>query len=97
MGKVLLEKSVEVDGYDAGPDVSPETSLEARRRASGRVDVRRPLIGRVPAALILGRRMADLGVVPRPGFVVNHRPAQTVVKQRATSYIFVPDGIENRL
>jgi len=56
-------------------------------------------------ALILGRRMADLGIGPwgeepafhAPCFVVTHRPAETIVKKGGTSYIFVTDGIEAAL
>jgi dihydrofolate reductase len=56
-------------------------------------------------ALILGRRTADLGIGPwgeeptfhAPCFVVTHRPAETIVKQGGTSYIFVTDGIEAAL
>src|SRR5215213_5916694 len=55
--------------------------------------------------LILGRRMADLGIGPwgeeptfhAPCFVVTHRPAPTIVKKGGTSYIFVTDGIEAAL
>jgi dihydrofolate reductase len=45
--------------------------------------------------------MADLGIGPwgeeptfhAPGFVVTHRPAETIVKQGGTSYIFVTEGV----
>jgi dihydrofolate reductase len=55
--------------------------------------------------LILGRRMADLGIGPwgeeptfhAPCFVVTHRPADTIVKKGGTSYIFVTDGPEAAL
>ena len=53
-------------------------------------------------ALIMGRRMADLGIGPwgeeptfhAPCFIVTHRPAETIVKKGGTSYIFVTEGIE---
>jgi dihydrofolate reductase len=56
-------------------------------------------------ALIIGRRMADLGIGPwgdeptfhAPVFVVTHRPAETIVKSDGTSYIFVTEGIEHAL
>src|SRR5918999_5696560 len=56
-------------------------------------------------AVIIGRRMADLGIGPwgeepvfhAPCFVVTHRPAETIVKRGGTSYIFVTEGIENAL
>ena len=52
-------------------------------------------------ALIIGRRMADLGIGPwgeeptfhAPCFVVTHRPAETIVKKGGTSYVFVTEGI----
>lgn len=115
MGKVLLEMSVAVDGYIAGPDISPEMPLgrEGERlhewmfagRSSAESQRFETDHFRGIGALILGRRMADLGIGPwgdeptfhAPCFVVTHRPAQTVVKQGGTSYIFVTDGIENAL
>jgi hypothetical protein len=53
-------------------------------------------------AVILGRRMAGLGIGPwgeeptfhAPCFVVTQRPAETIVKKGGTSYSFVTDGIE---
>jgi dihydrofolate reductase len=53
-------------------------------------------------AVIIGRRMADLGIGPwgeepvfhAPCFVVTHRPAETIVKKGGTSYIFVTEGID---
>jgi dihydrofolate reductase len=56
-------------------------------------------------ALIMGRRMVDLGIGPwgeeptfhAPCFVLTHRPAETIVKKGGTSYIFVTDGIEAAL
>ena len=46
--------------------------------------------------------MADLGIqhwgeeptYHAPVFVVTHRPAETIVKQGGTSYIFVTEGID---
>ena len=115
MGKVLLEMSVAVDGYVAGPDISHETPMgrDGERlhewmfagRSSAESQHFETDHFRGIGALILGRRMADLGIGPwgdeppfhAPCFVVTHRPAQTVVKQGGTSYIFVTDGIENAL
>ena len=56
-------------------------------------------------ALIIGRRMADLGIGPwgeeptfhAPVFVVTHRPAETIVKEGGTSYVFVTEGIDAAL
>ena len=52
-------------------------------------------------ALIIGRRMADLGIGPwgeeptfhAPVFVVTHRPAETIVTKGGTSYAFITQGI----
>jgi dihydrofolate reductase len=115
MGRMLLEMSVALDGYVAGPDITTASPL-------GRDGERLHewmFAGRSPAesqrfetdnfkgigALILGRRMADVGIGPwgeeptfhAPCFVVTHRPAETVVKKGGTSYIFVTDGVENAL
>jgi hypothetical protein len=46
MAKVLLEMSMSLDGYVAGPDVSGGGVYGARRRASARMDVRGPVGGR---------------------------------------------------
>jgi dihydrofolate reductase len=56
-------------------------------------------------ALIIGRRMADLGIGPwgeeptfhAPVFVVTNRPAETIVKAGGTSYRFVTSGIDDAL
>ena len=115
MGKVVLEMSMSVDGYVAGPDVGPEVPMGR----GGEALHEWMFAGRSPAeserfqtehfatvgALILGRRMADLGIGPwgdeptfhAPCYVVTHRPAETIVKQGGTSYTFVTDGVEAAL
>ena len=55
-------------------------------------------------AVIIGRRMADLGIGPwgeepvfhAPCFVVTHRPAETIVKKGGV-HIFVTEGIDAAL
>ncbi|QYJ15578.1 putative protein YyaP [Rubrobacter xylanophilus DSM 9941] len=112
MGKVLMEITMSLDGYVAGPDVGPdevmgrggerlhewmfagESSDDTDRRETDH-------FGNV-GALIMGRRMVDLGIGPwgeeppfhAPCFVVTHRPAETIVKKGGTSYIFVTEGID---
>jgi dihydrofolate reductase len=115
VGKVLMELSMSLDGYVAGPDISPEAPLGRggerlhdwmftgkSAAESNRFETEHfSTIG----ALILGRRMADLGIGPwgedptfhAPCFVVTHRPADTIVKKGGTSYIFVTDGPEAAL
>jgi dihydrofolate reductase len=114
-GSVLVELSVSLDGFVAGPNV----------------DVDRPLgdggdrlhdwmfSGRTPeeaeafevesfanvGALVMGRRVFDVGVGPwgdnptfhAPCFVVSHRSAARLKREGGTSYTFVTDGIESAL
>jgi dihydrofolate reductase len=115
MGKVLLEMSMSLDGYVAGPDVSPDAPLGrggellhewmfAGRSAAESQSFETDHFSSV-GALIIGRRMADVGIGPwgdeptfhAPVFVVTHRPAETIVKRGGTSYIFVTEGIEHAL
>lgn len=115
MGKVLLEMSMSLDGYVAGPDVSPEEPMGrggellhewmfAGRSAAESRSFAADHFSSV-GALIVGRRMADLGIGPwgdepvfhAPVFVVTHRPAETIVKRGGTSYTFVTEGIERAL
>lgn len=113
--KVLLELSVSLDGYVAGPDVSPEDPMGR----GGEVLHEWMFDGRSAAesqsfetdhfasigALIIGRRIADLGIGPwgeeptfhAPVFLVTTRPAETIVKKGGTSYVFVTEGIEYAL
>jgi dihydrofolate reductase len=115
MSKVILELSLSLDGFVAGPDVSPQRPLG---RGGERLH-EWMFAGRSPAesrrlenehfsgigALILGRRMADVGIGPwgeeptfhAPCFVVTHRSAETIAKRGGTSYIFVTGGIEAAL
>jgi dihydrofolate reductase len=104
-----------LDGYVTGPDVSPQEPMgrggeglhdwmfagrsdaEAERFATDR-------FGGV-GAVIVGRRMADLGIGPwgeepvfhAPVFVVTSRPAETIHKRGGTSYTFVTGGIDEAL
>ena len=115
MSKVLLEMSVSLDGYVTDPDVSPE---EPMGRGGERLH-EWMFEGRSPAeseqyeidhfrdigAVIVGRRMADLGIgywgdeptFHAPVFVVTNRPAETIVKAGGTSYRFVTNGIDDAL
>jgi dihydrofolate reductase len=115
MTKVLLELSMSLDGYVAGPDVTPEAPMgrggEALhewmfdgRSAAESQSFETDHFASV-GALIIGRRMADLGIGPwgeeptfhAPVFVVTTRPAETIVKKGGTSYVFVTEGIEDAL
>jgi len=115
MGKVLLEMSMSLDGYVAGPGVNPDEPMGRGGEAlhdwmfagKSAADVRSFQTDkfRGVGAVIVGRRMADLGIGPwgenppfhAPVFVVTHRPAETIHKEGGTSYVFVTDGIEHAL
>ena len=114
MSKVVLEMTVSLDGYSAGPDIGPDEPL-----GRGGEQLHDWMFGGTPAeaealqmekfanvgAVIVGRRMADLGignwgdepVFHAPVFVITHRPAEAIVKDGGTSYTFVTDGIEAAL
>jgi dihydrofolate reductase len=115
MAKVILEMSMSLDGFTTGPDVSEEEPMgrggerlhewmfegrsdeEAERfQVEKFEDVR---------AVIVGRRMADLGIVhwgDEPPFhcqvfVVTNRPAATIEKTGGTSYTYVTGGVDEAL
>jgi dihydrofolate reductase len=112
MGKVLMEITMSLDGYTTGPEVSAEAPLgrggerlhEWMFAGKSAADSERWLTDRFSTigAVIIGRRMADLGIGPwgeepvfhAPCFVLTHRPAETIVKKGGTSYIFVTEGID---
>jgi dihydrofolate reductase len=112
MGKVLMEITMSLDGYTAGPGVSAEEPMGrggealhewmfAGKSATDIEAFQMTLFGGV-GAVIMGRRMVDLGIGPwgeeppyhAPCFVVTHRPAEKIFKKGGTSYIFVSEGIE---
>ena len=115
MPKVLLEMSMSLDGCVTGPDVGPDEPMgrggerlhdwmfEGRSGSESEAFLIEKLkdIG----AVIVGRRMADLGIVhwgeePTfhcPVFVVTNRPAETIEKAGGTSYTFVTGGIDEAL
>lgn len=112
MGKVLMEITMSLDGYTTGPGVSAEEPfgrggeclhdwMFAGKSAAEVEAFMTDSFGGV-GAVVMGRRMADLGIRPwgeepvfrAPCFVVTHRPAETIVKKGGTSYNFVTEGIE---
>ena len=115
MGQVLLELSMSLDGYIAGLDVTPDSPMGAGgealhewmfdgRSAAESQDFEAEHFRDI-GALIIGRRMADVGIGPwgeepsfhSPVFVVTNRPTTTIVKLGGTSYTFVTDGIDDAL
>ncbi len=115
MSRVLLEMSMSLDGYVTGPDVSDEEPLGRGGEAlhewmfAGRSpDAAREWLTEQFSgigAVIMGRRMVDLGigfwgdepVFHAPCFVVTHRTAETIEKQGGTSYVFVTGGVTEAL
>jgi dihydrofolate reductase len=115
MSKVRLEMSVSLDGFVTGPDVGPDEPMGrggeqlhdwmfAGRSATEVEEFMRARFSEI-GAVIVGRRMADLGIgawgdepaFHAPCFVITHRPAEKIVKKGGTSYVFVTDGIEAAL
>src|SRR5215211_5746669 len=112
MGKVLMEITMSLDGYVAGPDVSPNEPMGRggedlhewmfAGKSAADIEAFQTTLFSGVGAVIIGRRMVDLGIGPwgeeppyhAPCFVVTHRPAETIVKNGGTSYIFVTEGIE---
>ena len=115
MPKVLLELSMSLDGYITGPGVSPQEPMGRGGEGlhdwmfAGRSDAEAERFATERfagvGAVIVGRRMADLGighwgeepVVHAPAFVVTSRPAETIARQGGTSYTFVTGGIDEAL
>ena len=115
MTRVIVELSMSLDGYVTGPDVSVEEPMGRGgeqlhdwmfegRSEEELENFQRDHFGGV-GAIVLGRRMADLGIVHwgdepafhAPVFVVTHRPAETIVKAGGTSYAFVTSGTDDAL
>ena len=115
MSKVVMEMSISLDGYVTGPHVRPEEPMGDggerlhewmfAGKSQAEVETFQNAKYSEIGALIMGRRMVDLGIGPwgeepafhAPCFVVTHRPAETIVKEGGTFYIFVTDGIEAAL
>jgi dihydrofolate reductase len=113
MGKVLADHSISLDGFSTGPNVRMDNAMGDGGEAlhewmfhpgseSGhRADVLDDLFGST-GAVVVGRRMFDLGEKPwgdnpafhRPVFVVTRRPKALVTKQGGTTYTFVTEGLE---
>ena len=115
MPKVLMELSMSLDGCVAGSDVSPDEPMGRggeelhewmfAGRSAGEVQHFQTDHFSTIGSVIVGRRMADLGIGPwgdepvfhAPVFVVTNRPAETIAKKGGTSYVFVTGGIEETL
>jgi dihydrofolate reductase len=115
MSRVVSELSMSLDGYIAGPGVTFEEPLGrggeqlfdwlyAERSADRAQEFEVEYYSRV-GALIIGRRMADVGIehwgdnptFHAPCFVLTHRPHAPIIKEGGTTYTFVTDGLEAAL
>ena len=116
MSGVIAEVSVSLDGCIAGPNVAVGIGMgDGGERlhewmfpadgAAGSSDEVRVETLRTSGAVVMGRRMFDVGLEPwgddppfhMPVFVVTHRAGAPLVKQGGTTYHFVTGGIEPAL
>lgn len=112
MGKVIADQSISLDGFSAGPNVGVGNGMGdggeqlhawmfsegdgAAVNAGAREDTPFNLLQR-SGAVVVGRRMFDVGVEPwgenppfhQPVFVVTHRAGDPIVKEGGTTYTFV--------
>jgi dihydrofolate reductase len=107
---------VSLDGFIAGPNVSVENGMgdggerlhewmfPADGSAPRIAEAREEMFGS-SGAVVMGRRMFDVGLKPwgenlpfhMPVFVVTHRAGDPLVKQGGTTYHFVTGGVERAL
>jgi dihydrofolate reductase len=108
MAKVILDVSMSLDGFAAGPNVRPEEPMGDGGedlhtwREGGEIDARvnQDLDGAI-GAVVIGRRTFDLGQKPwggtpwpgTPSFVVTHRPQEELQADNGGTFAF--DGLEN--
>ena len=115
MGKITAFMSMSLDGFITGPNVRMNNPMGdggeklhdwmfSGKTESEAIEFQERLF-KPTGAVVMGRRMFDLGVEPwgdnpvfhAPVFVLSHRPKETVVKQGGTTYTFVTDGAESAL
>jgi dihydrofolate reductase len=120
VGKVIADQSMSLDGFSAGLNVRIGNGMGdggealhewmfsegdgAEINASVREETPFNLLQR-SGAVVVGRRMFDVGVEPwgenppfhQPVFVVTHRARDPIVKQGGTTYTFVTDGLDATL
>ncbi len=109
MSKVFADQSLSLDGFSTGLNIRMDNPMgdggerlhEWQFREGVRAEVLEDLFGST-GAVVVGRRMFDLGEKPwgdnppfhRPVFVVTYRPKAMVTKQGGTTYTFVTDGLD---
>ena len=106
MGKVVLDKTMSLDGFIAGPndDVTRLFEWYGGKPTEVLRDLGDPL--KTTGAVVMGRRSFNLidnpngwvtpdgTALPWPVFVLTHQPQEKVTKG-ATTFTFVTDGIES--
>lgn len=115
--KVIADQSMSLDGFSTGPNVGIGNGMgdggdrlhewmgwddggPAARAGLGGDLTPFDLLGR-SGAVVLGRRMFDVGEEPwgddppyhQPVFIVTHRPKAPIVKKGGTTYTFVTGGV----
>lgn len=102
--KVILNFSMSLDGYAAGPEISMAEPMGIGGERlhdwmfNGSQNVEQAKVG----AVVLGRRTYDVGVphwggdtpYPAPSFVVTHR-AEPKRQMKTNAFTFVTDGVES--
>ena len=114
MSKVVADQSISLDGFSTGPNVVAGNTLgDGGERLhewmfrdegpTGRDAQVRDELFKTSGAVVMGKRMFDLGVQPwgddppfhMPVFVIAHVAREPLVKNRGTAYTFVTHGIED--
>src|ERR671930_823358 len=106
MGKVIADQSVSLDGFSTGPNVGPGNGMGdggelLHEWMHGRYTEGPEKLFEHSGAVVVGRRMFDLGVEPwgenppfhQPVFVVTHRATDPILKEGGTTYTFVTGGV----
>jgi len=112
---VHFDVSVSVDGYLAGPDVGMDNPMGTGGERlhdwmfAGKSDEEsrawQESVFASVGAVVMGRRMLDLGIGPwgdnptfhAPVFVVTHEAHEPIVKHGGTTYTFVTGGLDEAL
>jgi dihydrofolate reductase len=114
MTKIVFDISMSVDGFITGPNERIGNPLgDDNERLhdwmfAAKTDADATVLDEVYAtagAIVMGRRMFDVGVEPwgdpppfhMPVFVLTHEPQEPMVMKGGTTYMFVTDGIEAAL
>ena len=114
MGKVKANMSMSLDGFIAGPKdhEKPDRELEALESLHDWMFPPRGISQEIKSemfknvgAVVMGRRMFDLGEEPwgddppfhMPVFVLTHKPRAKLIKEGSTTFTFIMDGMESAL